>query len=111
MVSSPGSRTAGSTASPPAVSRPCGPQSASAEAIFLACSARFKPLSPPETSAGMSIPGEELHSAAVWPQPMVATPWRSGFDLRRQDLQPDEQVNHRDGQQGSHEEFPRTARG
>ena len=46
------------------------------------------------------------HSAAIWPQPKVATPRRSGFDLRRQDLQPDEQVNHRDGQRDSHEEFP-----
>src|SRR4051812_33830387 len=58
MASSPGSRTAGFIASPPAVSRPCGPPFASVVSTFPAPSGKPKPH---ETSALMSIPGKELH--------------------------------------------------
>src|SRR4051812_28322382 len=58
MASSPGSRTLGFIASPPAVSRPCGLPFASVVSTFPAPSGRPKPH---ETSALMSIPGEELH--------------------------------------------------
>src|SRR3954447_13235055 len=60
MASSPGSRTAGFIASPPAVSRPCGPPFASVVSTFPAPSGKPKPH---ETSALMSIPGKELHRA------------------------------------------------
>ena len=53
----------------------------------------------------------DLHSAACGRNQRWLPRGGSGFDLRRQHLQPDEQVNHRDGRQGSHAEFPRTARG
>src|SRR3954471_2672952 len=59
MASSPGSRTAGFIASPPAVSRPCGPPFASVVSTFPAPSGKPKPH---ETSALMSIPGKELHN-------------------------------------------------
>src|SRR3954453_20507539 len=59
MASLPGSRTAGFIASPPAVSRPCGLPFASVVSTFPAPSGKPKPH---ETSALMSIPGEELHN-------------------------------------------------
>src|SRR3954465_13365155 len=65
MASSPGSRTLGFIASPPAVSRPCGLPFASVISTFPAPSGRPKPH---ETSALMSIPGEELY----------ITPWGVG---------------------------------
>ena len=40
------------------------------------------------------------HSAAYRPQPKAAIPRWSGFDLESRDLQPDDQVNHRDDQPG-----------
>src|SRR3954470_3369380 len=62
MASSPGSRTLGFIASPPAVSRPCGLPFASVVSTFPAPSGRPKPH---ETSALMSIPGEELHTERI----------------------------------------------
>src|ERR671916_1619301 len=94
MASSQGSRTLGFIASPPAVSRPCGLPFASVVSTFPAPSGRPKPH---ETSALMSIPGEELHSAACGPQPKAAIRRWSGFDLESQDLHPDDRVNHSDG--------------
>src|SRR4051794_40172566 len=64
MASSPGSRTLGFIASPPAVSRPCGLPFASVVSTFPAPSGRPKPH---ETSALMSIPGEELHRGLFLP--------------------------------------------
>src|SRR3954465_4853823 len=61
MASSPGSRTLGFIASPPAVSRPCGLPFASVVSTFPAPSGKPKPH---ETSALMSIPGKELHTTA-----------------------------------------------
>src|SRR5687767_4136760 len=58
MASSPGSRTAGFIASPPAVSKPCGLPFASIVSTFPALSGKPKLH---ETSSLMSIPGEELH--------------------------------------------------
>src|SRR3954463_15860271 len=58
MASLPGSRTAGFIASPPAVSKPCGLPFASVVSTFPAPSGKPKLH---ETSALMSIPGEELH--------------------------------------------------
>src|SRR5918995_4991971 len=56
MASSPGSRTVGSIASPPAVSRPCRSlPSYRLSQRLPGCPSRI------ETSALMSIPGEELH--------------------------------------------------
>src|SRR3954468_14372992 len=73
MASSPGSRTAGFIASPPAVSRPCGPPFASVVSTFPAPSGKPKPH---ETSALMSIPGKELHIGelvigAGFPEPVA----------------------------------------
>ena len=65
MASLPGSRTAGFIASPPAVSKPCGLPFASVVSTFPAPSGKPKLH---ETSALMSIPGEELHIRAVRPQ-------------------------------------------
>src|SRR5689334_16495240 len=58
MALLPGSRTAGFIASPPAVSKPCGPPFASVVSTFPVPSGKPKLH---ETSALMSIPGEELH--------------------------------------------------
>src|SRR3954466_9090925 len=66
MASSPGSRTLGFIASPPAVSRPCGLPFASVVSTFPAPSGRPKPH---ETSALMSIPGEELHTPVLKHRP------------------------------------------
>src|SRR3954462_5733634 len=62
MASSPGSRTAGFIASPPAVSRPCGPPFASVVSTFPAPSGKPKPH---ETTALMSFPGKELHTCFI----------------------------------------------
>src|SRR3954447_18668519 len=59
MASLPGSRTAGFIASPPAVSKPCGLPFASVVSTFPAPSGKPRLH---ETSALMSIPGEELHN-------------------------------------------------
>src|SRR4051812_9125613 len=70
MASSPGSRTLGFIASPPAVSRPCGLPFASVVSTFPAPSGRPKPH---ETSALMSIPGEELHNRIPVHRPEIAS--------------------------------------
>src|SRR3954451_1157530 len=62
MASLPGSRTAGFIASPPAVSKPCGLPFASVVSTFPVPSGKPKLH---ETSAVMSIPGEELHTTLI----------------------------------------------
>src|SRR5690242_21193813 len=59
MALLPGSRTAGFIASPPAVPKPCGLPFASVVSTFPVPSGKPKLH---ETSALMSIPGEELHN-------------------------------------------------
>src|SRR3954470_13025743 len=66
----------------------------------------FEARSRKPTSKGLSF---IFHSAAYRPQPKAAARKWSGFDLESQDLQPDDQVNHRDDQRGSHERFRQSA--